>query len=72
MTTLQQGALSTNGTPYKRGLYRRRAPDLLERVLAALLIGSILVSGLLMLAVGAGALWLLVVVVQDLARRLGG
>ena len=67
--TMYEHAVAPNGTRYVR---KRRRPDAFERVFAAVLTGALLVSMLLVVALGAGAVWLVVVVVQDLARRLGG
>lgn len=51
--------------------HRRRSPDAFERMFAAVLTGAFLVSVLLVIAVGLGAVWLIVVLIQDLVRRLG-
>lgn len=70
MPDLQQHTVvTTNGT---RSFHRRRPPDAFERVFAAVLTGALLVSALLVIAAGFGAVWLIVVIVQDLVRRLGG
>ena len=69
MNTLYEHSVAPNGAKYVR---RRRPPDAFERVFAAVLTGAMLVCALLVVAVGFGAVWLIVVVVQDLARRLGG
>ena len=49
---------------------KRRPPDIMERLLAFILGGAMVVSILLVLALGIGLVWLIVVVVQDLGRRL--
>jgi len=50
---------------------RRRPPDAFERVFAALLVLGFVATAALGAAITAGAAWLVVVIVQDLARRLG-
>lgn len=69
MNTLQPHVVTSNNG--QRYVHRRRPPDLFERLFGAALVGAFLVSALLIIALGAGAVWLIVVVVQDLARRLG-
>ena len=68
MPMLEQHTVTSNGQRY---VHRRRPPDLFERLFAAALVGAFLLSMLLVVALGAGAVWLVVVIVQDLARRLG-
>jgi hypothetical protein len=51
---------------------RRRRPDLGEWIFGLMLGGAFALSVLLGLALGATLLWLIVVVVQDLGRRLAG
>jgi hypothetical protein len=60
----------TEWTPTSPRMQRRK-PDLAERSVVLLLSGALVVSLLLALAVALSAIWLIVVVVQDLARRLG-
>lgn len=64
----QHTVTSSNGQRY---VHRRRPPDLFERLFGTVLVGAFLVSALLVVAIGAGAIWLIVVLVQDVARRLG-
>ena len=69
MNTLQPHVVtSSNGQRY---VHRRRKPDAFERVFAAVLVGAFVASLLVAVAIGAGAVWIVVVVIQDIARRLG-
>ena len=67
--TLEQRPV--NGTPYQRGHYRRRSPDLFERVFGVVLLGAFLASLLLVVAAILGCLWLIMWFAGDIARRLG-
>ena len=69
MNTMYEHSVAPNGTRYVR---KRRPPDAFERKFAAVLTGALLVSMLIVVALGAGAVWLVVVIVQDVVRRLGG
>jgi hypothetical protein len=66
---------NTNGpiewTPASPRMQRRR-PDFFDRAFALILGGAMVTALLLAVAVALGAIWLIVVVVQDLARRVGG
>lgn len=42
-----------------------------DRVFGAVLVTAFVAGFLIAVALGAGALWLIVVVIQDLVRRLG-
>ena len=59
---------TNNGVRY---VPRRRRPDVFDRVFGAVLVTAFVAGFLVAAAIGAGALWLIVVVVQDIARRLG-
>jgi hypothetical protein len=59
-----------NGAAYSHP-FRRRRPDLIERLLMLIVAGGALASLLLTVAVTLGAIWLIAVIVADLARRLG-
>jgi hypothetical protein len=75
MTPLEQQRTAANGAVASvsyRERRRRRRPDLGEWLFGIVLGGALAVSALLVLALGMGAVWLIVVVVQDLARRLAG
>lgn len=50
----------------------RRQVDWRERLLVSGLVTVAVVGTLLVVTIGVGALWLIVVVVGDIARRLGG
>jgi len=50
---------------------RRRAPDITDRLFALILAGGMVASLLLTVALTLGAVWLIAVIVSDLARRLG-
>ena len=73
MTTLDERRPGINGVqPLVSYRARRRRPDLFEHVLGLLIGGSLVVSLLLLIALTFGSVWLIVVVLQDLMRRLGG
>ena len=64
--------LHTNGAVVSYRQRRRRGPDVFERLFATVLAGALVVSLLLVVAGGFFAVWVVVAVVQDLIRRLGG
>jgi hypothetical protein len=68
MTSLLNERRSSNGVSQT---FRRRAPDLTDRVVALILAGGLVVSLLLAVALTLGLVWLITVIVADLARRLG-
>ena len=59
---------STNGLPLRR---RRRRADPFEWFLGLVLGGALVCSVLLVLAISVGCIWLIVVLLEDIARRLG-
>ena len=66
---LHEQRRSRNGVTY--AMSRRRAPDLTERLVALVLAGGLVASLLLAVALTLGLVWLITVIVADLARRLG-
>jgi hypothetical protein len=49
----------------------RRPRDIIDILTATVLVGGLLVTVLLILAVSLGLVWLIAAIVADLARRLG-
>ena len=68
---LHEQRRSRNGVTYSQPMSRRRAPDLTERLAALIIAGGLVVSLLLAVALTLGLVWLITVIVADLARRLG-
>ena len=68
---LHEQRRSRNGVTYAMPMSRRRAPDLTERLAALIIAGGLVVSLLLAVALTLGLVWLICVIVADLARRLG-
>ena len=68
---LHEHRRSQNGVTYFQPMARRRAPDLTERLAALIIAGGLVVSLLLAVALTLGLVWLICVIVADLARRLG-
>jgi nucleoside recognition membrane protein YjiH len=68
---LHEQRRSRNGVTYSQAMSRRRAPDLTERLVALVLAGGLVASLLLAVALTLGLVWLITVIVADLARRLG-
>ncbi|HEY1294708.1 MAG TPA: hypothetical protein VGJ60_16645 [Chloroflexota bacterium] len=71
---IEQQHTRTNGATFNVSYRqrRRRRPDLGEWIFGVMLGGAFALSLLLGLALGLTLLWLIVVIVQDLGRRLGG
>jgi hypothetical protein len=67
---VQQRSRAQNGVTYT-DRSRRRAPDLIERLLMLIVAGGMVASLLLTVALTLGAVWLITVIVADLTRRLG-
>ena len=49
----------------------RRSPDIIERLLGLIVAGGMVAALLLAVALTLGLLWVITVIVADLARRLG-
>jgi hypothetical protein len=70
MTYDVQQRRAQNGVSYTDRSHKR-APDAFERLLMLIVAGGMVASLLLMVAVTLGAVWMIVIIVSDLARRLG-
>ncbi len=68
---LHEQRRSRNGVTYSQPMSRRRAPDLTERLAGLVVAGGLVMSLLLAVALTLGLVWLITVIVADLARRLG-
>ena len=68
MTSMLNERRSSNGIGQT---FRRRRPDLTERLVALIMAGGLLASLLLAVALTLGLLWVIAVIVADLVRRLG-
>jgi hypothetical protein len=66
--TLDVQRRSNNGSSQ---MFRQRRPDLIDRMVALIMAGGLIVSLLLAVALTLGLVWLITVIVADLARRLG-
>jgi hypothetical protein len=71
LMTMLNERRSRNGVTYFQPMSRRRVPDLTDRLVALIMAGGLVVSLLLAVALTLGLVWLITVIVADLARRLG-